>query len=414
MKRQLFVSVVLVLCWAGLDRPISAQTVPPALLVQGEKGLQPLGLKKFQTDVRIFGYLAETTTTMTFSNPLQRAMEGDLYFPLPEGATISGYALDIQGTMVDGVAVEKHKGRQVFEEVVRKGVDPGLIEWTKGNHFHTRVFPIPAQGTRTIRVQYVTELIGGKEGVAYHLPLQFKEKIAEFSLRVEVVRPAAPPKITQSELANFAFQQWRDSYVAETKLQDGVLTKDLIVALPSVEKQQVLAEKADDGQVYFAIHDFPVPVVAGRTDLKSVPQSPNRVVIYWDASGSRGGSDHKREIGVLKTYFESQRFPVSGPDRRIEVDLVLFRNTAAKPKRIVLTGADAGRSWRNWRRSSTTAVRKWRRSRRCPTCRGPISICSSPMDSRISAAKNPKGWMRRCTSSRRTRRRTTPSCTTWR
>ena len=45
-------------------------------------------------------------------------MEGDLYFPLPEGATVSGYALDIEGRMIDGVAVEKHKGRQVFENIV--------------------------------------------------------------------------------------------------------------------------------------------------------------------------------------------------------------------------------------------------------------------------------------------------------
>jgi Ca-activated chloride channel family protein len=264
MRKTMLATVAVVLSLLGFGGPLAAQTVPPALVIQGEKGPQPLGLKRLQTDVRIYGYLAETTTTMTFFNPLPRAMEGDLYFPLPEGATISGYALDIQGTLVDGVAVEKQKGRQVFEAIVRKGVDPGLIEWTKGNNFHTRVFPIPAQGTRTVRVQYVTELIGGKEGVAYHLPLNFKAKIAEFSLRVEVVRPAAPPKITQGELANFAFQQWRDSFLAETKLQDAALTKDLIVALPSVEKQQVLVEKADDGQVYFAIHDFPVPAVAGK------------------------------------------------------------------------------------------------------------------------------------------------------
>ena len=83
---------------------------------------------------------------MTFANPTDRVMEGDLYFPLPQGSTVSGYALDIEGKMVDGVAVEKHKGRQVFEQIVRQGIDPGLIEWTKGNNFKTRVFPIPAKG----------------------------------------------------------------------------------------------------------------------------------------------------------------------------------------------------------------------------------------------------------------------------
>ena len=173
---------------------LSAQTVPPALMVQQDGRSLPLGLAKLQTEVRILGSVAETTTTMTFANPTARAMQGDLYFPLPEAATISGYALDINGVMVDGVAVEKHEARRVFEEVVRHGIDPGLVQWTKGNNFQTRVFPIPAHGSRTVRVSYVTELIGSKEAPAYHLPLKFKEKIHEFSLRVEVVKPTAPPR----------------------------------------------------------------------------------------------------------------------------------------------------------------------------------------------------------------------------
>jgi hypothetical protein len=37
---------------------------------------------------------------------------------LPEVSTIRGYALDIAGKMIDGVAVEKHRGREVFEKIV--------------------------------------------------------------------------------------------------------------------------------------------------------------------------------------------------------------------------------------------------------------------------------------------------------
>ena len=155
---------------------LSAQTVPPALMVKTNGVSTPLGLAALRTEVRIFGSVAETTTTMTFTNPTARVLEGDLYFPLPEGATISGYALDINGVMIDGVAVEKHEARQVYEAVVRQGIDPGLVQWTAGNNFQTRVFPIPPSGTRTVRVQYVTELTGGREAPAYHLPLKFKRQ----------------------------------------------------------------------------------------------------------------------------------------------------------------------------------------------------------------------------------------------
>ena len=222
---KIYCALLLVLMSAAT---LAAQTVPPALMVKQNGVSTPLGLAALRTDVRIFGSVAETTMTMTFSNPTARAMEGDLYFPLPEGATISGYALDINGVLVDGVAVEKHEARQVYEAVVRQGIDPGLVQWTAGNNFQTRVFPIPANGSRTVRVQYVTELTGGRDTPAYRLPLRFKDKIGEFSLRVEVVKSATPPQVTKGELTNFAFEKWRDSYVAETKQQNWTPVEDLV------------------------------------------------------------------------------------------------------------------------------------------------------------------------------------------
>jgi tetratricopeptide (TPR) repeat protein len=318
-----------------LAATLSAQTAPPALMVKENGVSTPLGLAAVRTEVRIFGSAAETTTTMTFANSTARVLEGDLYFPLPEGATISGYALDINGVMIDGVAVEKNEARQVYEAVVRQGIDPGLVQWTAGNNFQTRVFPIPPNGTRTIRVQYVTELTGGREAPAYHLPLKFKNKIGEFSLRVEVVKAASPPQVTKGELTNFAFQQWRDSYVAETRQENWTPVEDLVIALPKTEGPQVLVEKADDGQTYFAIQDYPA-----QPTLEQTAPMPKRVVVFWDASGSRAG-DHKREIAVLRGYLGSL-FPkaIRGEVWPIAIDLVLLRNALGKPVRVAFPMGD--------------------------------------------------------------------------
>jgi Ca-activated chloride channel homolog len=317
---------------------LSAQTVPPALMVQKDGHSVPLGLTKLRTEVRIMGAVAETTTTMTFANDTAQPMEGDLYFPLPEGSTISNYALDINGAMIDGVAVEKHEARRIFEEVERRGIDPGLVQWTIGNNFQTRVFPIPAHGSRTVRVAYVSELIGGKEAPAYHLPLKYKEKIGDFSLRVEVVKAANPPRVTKGELANFAFEKWHDSYVAETKQQDWLPVEDLVIALPKVEGPQVLVEKADDGQTYFAVQDYPAAPA-----VEAPVAQAKRVVVFWDASGSRSG-DHAREIAVLQGYL-NRLLPDPAVDRegKIAVDLVLLRNTASKPVRIEYSKPDHSR-----------------------------------------------------------------------
>jgi len=307
---------------------VVAQEVPPALFVRADPaaqkgtGVQPLTLQKVAVEARIFGHLAETRLTMVFSNPHGRVLAGDLYFPLPEGATISGYALDINGVLVDGVVVEKAKGRQVFEKIVRQGVDPGLIEWTKGNNFKTRVFPIPAHGTRTIMVKYVSELEhSAKSGTTYHLPLNFSKRVADFSLRVEVVKARTVPEILAGGLANFQFKQWRESFVAETQLEDLARTQDLVIALPDADTPRVLVEKASDGNVYFCVHDLPpVPDVVATT-------APENIVLLWDASASRAKTDHSVELAVLQAYFSTFRGKTLG------VDLVLFRNTAASAKR---------------------------------------------------------------------------------
>ncbi|HPD16779.1 MAG TPA: VIT domain-containing protein [Planctomycetota bacterium] len=326
MKRLL---IVLAAALVG-SAAAAGESLAPALVVRVRPDApkpEALRITKLTVESRIFGYLAETKMTMTFLNPHERVLEGDLYFPLPEGSTVSGYALDIAGSMVDGVVVEKEKGRTVYEKIVRQGIDPGLVEWTKGNNFKTRVFPIPAKGTRTVRVDYVAELVDKAGSAAYHLPLAFKEKLDEFALRIEVVKGAAEPKATGGP-SGLQFSKFQDTYLAESKGKDVALDSDLVVALPDVAKQAVLVEKAPDGQVYFCINEFPAVQAPGDT----LRPAPGRVAVLWDASASRAKADHAREFEILIAYLGSL-------PKTPAIDLIVFRHEAEPPKR--LGGVDA-------------------------------------------------------------------------
>ena len=71
--------------------------------------------------------------------------------------------------------------------------------------------------------------------------------------------------------------------------------------------------------------------------MDQIAAMPKRVVVFWDASGSRAG-DHKREIAVLRGYLEellpnlhSGTMPVNYEAVPINVDLVLLRNALGKP-----------------------------------------------------------------------------------
>jgi Ca-activated chloride channel family protein len=308
-----------------------AQNVPPALFVKDGERSVALEVTAVSVDTRIYGSLAQTSMTLTFYNPGTRAVAGDLYFPLPEGATVSGYALDIKGVMIDGVTVEKDRGRQVFEKIVRQGLDPGLVEWVKGDNFKTRIFPIPAKGTRTVRVKYIASCPEKAQKRYYYLPLKFKGRVKDFSIRVQVVKPVSAPVVEQGAPAGFHFAAWEDGFTARAELKNADLSRDLVVAVPTVNEPPVQVEKSADGNIYFTINDTVNP---GRTDQP--PVSPRTISLYWDASMSRATADHEREFDLLNNFFSLHK------KARITVELVVFRNTAEKAGRFVISNGGIG------------------------------------------------------------------------
>jgi len=314
----------------------AAQAPPPALFVRdaGETTV-PLRIAKVQTIVRVHGPLAETKTTLTFANPNPRVLEGEFVFPLPEGAAVSGYALDIDGKMVDASAVERTRGRIAFEEIVRRGIDPGLLEWAKGDNFRTRVFPIPAGGSRTVRVEYVVELPtpGGRS--TYRLPLDYCAPLDEFHLRIEVMGTTAAPDVLEGGPSGLEFHSWKKGYLAEVRLEKVAITEDLVIALPQTGRPTVLVEESPEGEVFFAIHDRP-PEDPRAPDRLQARAAFRRLAVLWDASVSRTGHGRDREIELLEQVLRA-----SSRRRLVTVDLVVFRDAAEPPRRFVIDGGTA-------------------------------------------------------------------------
>ena len=164
----------------------------PRLLVPGDKAeakKEPLRMSGLEIEVEVLGHLATTTMTMTFRNDTDRVLEGELEFPLGDGESVSRFAMSMGDidTMREGAVVEKARGRQIFESTVRKQVDPGLLEMTKGNNFRSRVYPIPAKGEKRIVVGYEGVLRDVGDRFAYSLPLVFQERVDVFGATVKVL-----------------------------------------------------------------------------------------------------------------------------------------------------------------------------------------------------------------------------------
>jgi len=308
-----------------LTVPLANSPKGPELTVGGDSTMV---LTNLAIDVVINGFIAETKMTMTFFNPHDRILEGDLSFPIPEGSFVSGYALDIKGVMVDGVIVEKEKGRVVFEKIVRQGVDPGLVEWVEGNIFKTRIFPLPANGSRTVAVKYLSEIIYKNQEALFYLPLNFRNKIDNFSIRIEVLTSSEKPVFRPDSSANFEFHRWHNGFKAEAALKNYLPPADWVIALPGTPGQNICIEESPDGDYYFSILDW----IEKNNSLEGTDsREPRYITILWDASASMVKTDHQEELDLLKAYFSSLK------NKEIAVDLVLFHCQREKPRHFQLT-----------------------------------------------------------------------------
>lgn len=138
------------------------------LTVLGETGAQvPLSIESVDVEVTIEGHMARTQVTQVFRNHRPQQTEGTYEFTLPDGAAISRLAMDVEGVMMEGELVERERARAIYEQIVRSMRDPALLEWQGGNRFKTQIFPIPANGTKTVILAYETLLPESREGSRY-------------------------------------------------------------------------------------------------------------------------------------------------------------------------------------------------------------------------------------------------------
>jgi Ca-activated chloride channel homolog len=287
----------------------------PVLRVAGNDS-GAVRLSSFKVEVAITGTIAITTMEMRFCNNSSRVLEGELSFPLPEGVSVSRYALDINGRMREAVPIEKEKGQVVFESIKRRNVDPGLLEKTAGNTFRTRVYPIPAKGCRTIIVGYQQQLTLTDPTVArYELPLHFKAPIQDFSIDCKVFSSAVPEVGTDcSQLLHF--EKKKEVYRASVAKKDYVPDANFSIVIPQWPGSAEALVQPSGGQYFFFLNNYPVVQLAAKS-------APVRVGLAWDVSLSGLNRNQAKAFELLEAYFRQW------PNITVALQLVGFGSSNA-------------------------------------------------------------------------------------
>jgi hypothetical protein len=302
---------------------------PPVLLTPGAE--QPVRLQALQVEVDVAGRVAQTRVRMTFFNPNGRLLEGKLQFPLAEGQAIAGFALDVDGVLRDAVPVEKARAEQVFEDISRRRVDPGLLQQTVGRNYEVRVYPLPPGRTRVVELTLVETA-----GARLAIPVGYARRVDAFDL---VVRHAgspgssSTPTVAAPNALGLRFlPEAGGGLVARATLRDATLPEQPVVVVTADDPMPTVTTEARDGRTWFSL-DLPVP------ERRHPRPLPTRVQLVWDASGSGGTRRLERELALLDAYF--------GRAGNVEVNLVRVADTVQPGERHVVRRGD----WSSLRRA---------------------------------------------------------------
>ena len=274
---------------------IAQKSVVPEVKVVNERNANPMVLQDLSVDILVIGQTAVTTMEMTFYNPNSRVMEGEFQFPLANGQQVSRFALDINGKLREGVVVDKTAGRKAFEEIVRRGVDPGLLEKTEGNNFKARVYPMPAKGTRRVLIAFEQELHERDGQDYYFLPITANVTLKNFKVRTEVVSRFVKADIQNS--LQLDFKQARNSYISEVSQQNFTLNQNIALTFPKIEKPQTIS--ATKGNKTYCYGN----IALATAQPKNRP-TPKEIGLLWDASHSAANRDRAEEFAFLESYFK--------------------------------------------------------------------------------------------------------------
>ena len=311
-SRRRALAAALCLCSsAALAQLLPRQPQPPQPRVLVSGGSEPIQIARLAVQAQPVGLEMQTQLELTLHNPNHRVLEATLEFPLAAGQTVSGFALDVGGTLVPAVPVPKDKGRQVFEDITRARVDPALLERTSGNNFKLRVYPLPAGGTRRVVLQLAESLQPDARGrVTWRLPLDFGQRLGSFTARVQL--PEQAGSHAGGALQGAAqVQQGKERSLQLERSNWQALEPLTLSWVPGTADQLSLG--VHDGRPYF------LASLAVDGASTGVPL-PGDITLVWDASGSGATRDHSREFALLDALFASTR--------QTRVRLVLARDTA--------------------------------------------------------------------------------------
>jgi len=145
--------------------PSTPRPVPPVTLPR------TLPIKSIKIDTKILSQVATTHLEQVFRNDTDATLEGTYLFPIPESASIVEFAIWDGDRRLVGEVRSREEARRIYDEIVRRQRDPGLLEYAGKDLFQASIFPILPRSDKKLELTYTQVLKAESGTVAYRYPL---------------------------------------------------------------------------------------------------------------------------------------------------------------------------------------------------------------------------------------------------
>lgn len=157
-------------CYAALFLLVPALASAQGFIIPDSP--HALALTKFTVTGKLVESAGSFVVEHEFYNPGRTPVQGVFYFPLPPDAQVTAFSLHAGGRELQGELLDAAEARKIYTDIVRKSLDPALLEMMEQSTFRASIFPIPPGEKRGITLDFATILPVENDLVKLQFPLR--------------------------------------------------------------------------------------------------------------------------------------------------------------------------------------------------------------------------------------------------
>jgi hypothetical protein len=291
----------------------------------------PLPMAEFHIDAVVENRVARIALDQTFTNPMSYEQEGMYRFSIPADAALQRFAMYVDGKLTESVVTDRMRARRVYEDLVYRRIDPGLLEYAGAGKLEMKIYPLRANADKRLAVVYTQSLPVVYDTWTLRVPIpDVDEPIGKVTFAVRIANCSNCEIESTSHQINVTRQG--DDAMISYQASKTLAGDSLVLSVRDTAPKATLATM-DEGQQHYMLVRAPLklPTVAHTY----VPRS---WVIVNDVSASRSAMERRAQAAVidraLQEIDEDDQVTVVASDVESKVLLPWVKVRAANRKKL--------------------------------------------------------------------------------